>query len=280
MIPVEVLPVRQRAGAAATAGLLALWCSWAFDGPIALVLRIAAYILIALSFRWAVYPERRVLRIATGAALVMAAAAQLQNFYRAGRIAAGSDELPIFVVMDNAAPALLAFALAIAPRLVPRRSEVALAWTGAGLFALVCTIGIGVGFLVADGELPAQDYRDTMVFLRTVALAPTIAAAVLLMTPPRQLLTLEEIVDEARRIAEDAQNRVQQLTTGDDDLLPETANHGPPSEHELLRLLDARLARGEITEQTYLEIRQRLANSVPADGASMNRPLAPEQPSP
>jgi len=269
MMPDQVVE-RRSAGIFLTAGLAALWLSYFPLGVASLLLRVGAFVGIAISMRRGADPDSAPRRKVASVLLVVAFVLQVQNFFLNATLSVESaqSDLLKFFVGDHAVPVLVCVSLLVFPHDARRRSETALLWTAVGLAAFTFLMAVPRGMGMMANGASQQDYRTAVAFLRTLTFAPSIAASIMLLVPPREVLTEEEAFRRVEQLQAQTRASLRQAVAA----LEEAASppdqeaarpvDGAPSVtpsanagQDILTLLEGRLARGEISEATYLRLR-------------------------
>jgi hypothetical protein len=276
MMTPETILARRRAGIALTGGILAFWLSVPPIGGTALLLPIAGLAGFVLAVRWAVDPDHPKRRKVASLIVVLGVMAQLQNFFH--RLALGPDSTSAdytrYFLAENATPAILLLGLAILPRLGRRRTETWLLWVAFALAAVLALVGTANGSLMATrGDPTPQSYAGLVIALRSIALAPALAAAVMLLVPAREVMTEDQAwkhvealqaqtAESLREAAESLESITPRSPEPAASRAPATAQaaHSPtptPAGEDLLSLLELRLIRGEIDQSVYLSLRDK-----------------------
>ena len=274
MMTHEMVSDRRRAGLALVAGLAALWLSVFPLAAASLAFRLLGLVGFVLAIRWAVDPDHPTRRKVASLAMVLAVVTQLQNF--AHRLSLGPEsryaDFVRFFLADNGVPAFLLLSVALLPRLGRRRSETALLWVSFGLAAIFTLVGTANGTMMQTrGDPSPGDYQFLLVALRTISFAPAVAAAILLIIPARETLTEEQAWQRVEQLQAQTRASLREAAAAldaapaDPEVTTEAAPAPPPTparssdqpSNDILGLLEGRLARGEISEATYLQLRAK-----------------------
>jgi uncharacterized membrane protein len=281
MMTIETVAGRRRAGIALGAGLLAFWLSQFPWGALGLVLRLGGFVALGLCLRWAIDGDHPVRRKIAGITLVVAFALQVRNFFQSASFTEDSpyNAFVQFYLADHLLPAVLLLSVALFPRAGRRRTETALLWTAVGLSSLLVVVGLANGMMMQTrGDPTPTEYRAIVALMRTVSYGPAFAAAIMLLVPARQVVTEEQAWALVRKAQAEAAAALQEAAAAMTELPSEPEASAEPvvtsavpsvpgrasAEHDVLTLLEGRLARGEISEATYLMLRAKYETLGPA----------------
>jgi uncharacterized membrane protein len=282
MMTTETVAARRRAGIAFGAGLISLWLSVFPWGAIGLLLRLAGFVGVGLSMRWAFDADHPIRRKVAGISLVLAFALQGRNFFHSASLAEDSPygAFVQFYLADHLVPVILLFATAVFPRAGRRRTETALLWTATGISAALVFVGLANGMLMQTrGDPTPAEYRYLVAMMRTVSYGPALAAAVMLLVPAREVVTEAEAWAVARQAQaeaavalKEAAAAMEDLTSTSSDGTHEVVQELTPaaqltpnsSEEDLMALLDARLAKGDLTEESWKLLRAKYERIGPS----------------
>jgi putative toxin-antitoxin system antitoxin component (TIGR02293 family) len=260
----DIVRVRRKAGYALAGALVAYWLAALPLGPFSFALLLAAFAGTGLGVRWLDLGQKSTrFKFASGI-LFLALITQVRASVLALRIAFGNEagytgDAVLFLLATHLVPIFLLLGLALAQRDILRKRESALIWVGFGLSLALFPVGMGNGAATFRGETTPEEYRQILLAIRAIMLLPVIAAVMFLVVPPRQVISDDEVVRRAEDAAMAATLAAQRAAESQANLAIVIGSPpaGLQSKPDLLSLLDERLARGEISEATYLMLRQK-----------------------